>query len=75
MDIFVPIDIEGSLKKSAQDGRGKEWYVRGFASTPDLDLQGDIVRPSGLDIDYFVKSGWVNYEQNMQSVYRQIIVM
>lgn len=69
MDIFVPIDIEGSLKKSAQEGKGKEWFVRGFASTPDLDLQGDIVRPSGLDIDYFVKSGWVNYEHKQDAKY------
>lgn len=69
LNIFVPMDIEGSFRKSEEEGRGKEWYVRGYASTPDLDLQGDIVQPAGIDIDYFVKSGWINYEHKQDAKY------
>lgn len=67
LDIFIPMDIEGSIRKSDQEGRGKEWYVRGYASTPDLDLQGDIVQPSGIDIEYFKKHGWINYEHKQDA--------
>lgn len=69
LDIFVPIDITSSINKSTQEGRGKDWYVRGFASTPDLDLQGDIVQPAGIDINYFVNSGWINYEHKQDAKY------
>lgn len=69
MNIFVPIDIESSLRKSNEEGEGNTWYVRGFASTPDLDLQGDIVQPSGIDIEYFKSSGWVNYEHQQDAKY------
>lgn len=71
MDIFVPIDIDSSIAKSEESekvGTG-EWYVRGYASTPHLDLQGDIVQPAGIDIDYFVKSGWINYEHKQDAKY------
>lgn len=67
MNIFIPIDIEGSIRKSNEEGQGKKWYVRGYASTPDLDLQGDIVQPSGIDIEYFKKHGWINYEHKQEA--------
>ena len=67
MNIFIPIDIAGSIKKSQEEGNGVDWYIRGFASTPDLDLQGDIVQPSGIDINYFKSSGWINYEHQQDA--------
>lgn len=67
MNIFIPIDIAGSIKKSQEEGNGEDWYIRGFASTPDLDLQGDIVQPSGIDINYFKSSGWINYEHQQDA--------
>lgn len=64
----MPIDTKSSLEKSREsevsDPDGGNWYVRGFASTPDLDLQEDIVDPSAIKIDYFVKSGWLNFEHS-----------
>lgn len=69
MNIFVPIDIESSLKKSKDTEGGENWYVRGFASTPSLDLQGDIVQPSGIDIEYFKNYGWINYEHQQDARY------
>lgn len=57
-DIYIPLDVEGSIEKTdnQKDSDGN-WYVRGYASTPNRDLQGEIVIPQGIDIDYFVKSG------------------
>lgn len=69
MNIFIPMDIESSLRKSNEEGKGEQWYVRGYASTPDLDLQGDIVQPSGIDIEYFKKHGWLNYEHKQDAKY------
>lgn len=71
MKIYIPIDIDSSLEKSAKSGKDDEgdWYVRGYASTPHLDLQNEIVQPSGIDIDYFVKSGWLNYEHKQDAEY------
>lgn len=59
--IFVPLDIENSIQKSESVNDG-EWYVQGYATTPDLDLQGDIILPQGIDISYFIENGWINYE-------------
>lgn len=67
-NIFVPIDVAGSVEKSEQANDG-EWYVQGYATTPDLDLQGDIILPQGIDISYFVTKGWVNYEHKQDAEY------
>lgn len=67
-NIFVPLDIESSVTKSQESDDG-EWYVQGFATTPDLDLQGDIVAPSGIDASYFMTKGWINYEHKQDAEY------
>lgn len=64
--IFVPVDIQGSVNKSEEDG---EWYVRGYATTPDLDLQDDIILPNGIDMNYFLTKGWINYEHKQDAEY------
>ena len=72
-NFFMPIDMENSFKKSESSNNGTEegdWYVSGFASTPDLDLQNDIVRPDAIDIDYFVKNGYLNYEHRDEPEYK-----
>lgn len=68
MNIFVPAEIVKSTEVTV-DSNGTEtsvgdWYVRGYASTPDLDLQGEVVEPQGIDINYFIKSGYINYEHS-----------
>lgn len=69
LELFVPIDIEDSIAKSNDRQDEKNWYVCGFASTPDLDLQQDIVSPPGIDIGYFKKHGWINYEHKQDTEY------
>ena len=58
-DIYVPLE-RTYLKKNTDGSNNGEWYVRGYASTPSLDLQGDIIPPEAINIDYFIKSGWIN---------------
>lgn len=67
VNVFVPIDLEKSFSKSKATEDGKGWYVQGFASTPDLDLQNDIVAPTGIDISYFKEYGWINYEHKQDA--------
>ena len=62
--MFVPIDLDESIKKSNDHSTEKSWYLRGYATTPDLDLQDDIVDPSGIDISHFIEHGYINYEHN-----------
>ncbi|AIW03339.1 prohead protease [Bacillus phage Mater] len=60
--MFVPIDLEDSIKKSNDNDTEQAWYLRGYATTPDLDLQEDIVDPTGIDISHFIENGYINYE-------------
>lgn len=69
MKLFVPIDIAKSIEKSNESGEDGDWYIAGYASTPTLDLQGEIVQPSGIDIGYFVENGWINYEHKNDAEY------
>ncbi|AII28097.1 head maturation protease [Bacillus phage Bobb] len=62
VEVFVPIDLEETVKKNSADPQEKSWYLKGYATTPDLDLQDDIVDPKGLSINYFIEQGYLNYE-------------
>jgi Caudovirus prohead serine protease len=62
IDLFVPIDVDESIKKSAEDTTEKSWYLKGYATTPDLDLQEDIMDPTGIDIQQLIEHGYINYE-------------
>lgn len=68
--LFVPIDLEESIKKSQEDPTGKSWYVSGYATTPDLDLQDDIVDPNGIDISHLITHGYINYEHYQGEEYK-----
>lgn len=67
-NIVVPMDIEDSINKSEESNDGG-WYARGYATTPDLDLQGDIVVPAGVDASYFMTKGFINYEHKPDAEY------
>lgn len=49
---YVPLE----LVKSDKDGEADEWQIKGIASTPDEDLQGETVDQDGLDIS-LLKAG------------------
>ena len=65
--LFLPAETH-VLEKSL-NGKEHGNYVRGWASTPDQDSEGDIVLPSSLDISYFLSQGSINYEHQMGSQY------
>lgn len=67
VNIFVPVDFK--LEKSIS-GEEHGNYVRGWATTPDLDLEGDIILPEEIDISYFLSRGYINYEHKSGVGYR-----
>lgn len=58
MTAFLPMSVEKSDK-----GENSDWYIEGLASTPDMDYQGDIIRPDAIDYKtVFEDHGWITYE-------------
>lgn len=55
---WVPMDLCKSDSKEAKES-GKRW-VQGIASTPDKDLQHEIVDKNGIDFSYFLEYGYLN---------------
>lgn len=56
---FVPFS---AIEKSDK-GKEGSWIISGLASTPDLDFQGEVILPEGINYtDYFEKNGWITYE-------------
>jgi hypothetical protein len=70
VNIFAPINVDESILKSEQEGDGKDWYVTGYATTADLDLQDDIVDPQGIDISHLLSHGYINYEHQQSPEYK-----
>jgi len=56
-NFFIPCDIEKSKNKKGED----VMRVKGIASTPDEDSQGEYLDPKGFDLSRFVDSGYINY--------------
>lgn len=66
IQLFLPINM-ADLKKSLS-GNEKGNYVRGWASTPDLDRQEDIIDPKGIDATQLFQHGYVNYEHDSSKI-------
>jgi len=62
--IFLP--IEKSLKSDEEHGR----FVRGYASTPEEDVVGDVVLPSEINITSFMSRGYINYEHEQGDMFK-----
>jgi hypothetical protein len=67
----IPVELEKS-----QDANGEEvWSIKGIASTPDTDLQGEVVDQNGLDIS-LLKAGRglfnVDHQRGPENVIGQI---
>lgn len=57
----VFVEAEPDLVKSNET---KKRIIRGYASTPASDRQGESLVQKGLDISDFIKSGWLNYDHD-----------
>lgn len=67
-NLFVPLE-EKSFKKSS-NGKEDTYLIRGYASTPHKDRDGDIVLPGNLNIKDFISRGFINYEHKQGDAYR-----
>lgn len=56
---FVPADIE-KAEDSDSGERGK-MKIKGVASTPDRDSDDEVLDPNGFVLDFFLKSGFLNW--------------
>lgn len=59
-DVFLPLE---SVKKSNSED-SDSYIISGYASTMDKDLQGETIIPEGIDCNYLVENGWIDYEHN-----------
>lgn len=66
MQIYVPlIDLIKSEPSNKMESKtGIIGKIRGLASTPDLDYQGEKVVQKGLDIRSFLKNGFLNLDHD-----------
>lgn len=56
-NFWMPLDIQKSGK-----GDDEEWVIKGIASTEDKDFEGETLIPNGYNLDYLMKSGFLNWE-------------
>jgi len=54
----MELDIKKSLEESTEDKR----IIYGYASTPDTDVENEIILSNNLDISYFVEHGYFNWD-------------
>ena len=67
-DVFVPID---TIKKSSDISKTKNgnYIVAGYASTGNIDLDGETIEPEGIDYDYLMgPNGFIDYEHDVDNV-------
>lgn len=67
----IPVELEKSKNAEGDE----EWSIKGIASTPDADLQGEVVDQNGLDIS-LLKAGRglfnVDHQKGPENVIGQI---
>lgn len=63
-NIFIP--ISKSIKSDGEHGR----FVKGWASVPKEDRDGDIILPRELDISLLMRKGYINYEHKKGGKYK-----
>jgi len=63
-DMVCTLDDVGFLKA----GEGNEMRMFGWASTPNLDADGERVIQEGLDVDPLLKSGWINWNHQSHKI-------
>lgn len=50
------------MEKSLTSASDQRRYIYGYASTPDEDVEGETILTKGLDVSYFRKYGFFNYD-------------
>lgn len=66
-DVFVPMTGVDTIK--SDDGKSnKDYIISGLASTPDTDFDGETILPEGMNIDYLLNNGWIDYEHDTDNI-------
>lgn len=68
-NFFVPIDFEKSVNKKGE----KVMKIKGIASTPDEDSEGETLLPVGFDLTRFLNIGYLNYNHGAKNDASKII--
>lgn len=72
-NIFVPL-TENSFEVVTKDDERSDKqhgnYIRGYATTSHQDREGDIILPGALDIEDFLKWGYINYEHKQGDAFK-----
>lgn len=63
--VLFEIPIEMELRKS--EG-GDRRIVRGYASTENMDQDGEVILQNGIDFSYLLKSGFLNYDHQTREL-------
>jgi len=61
---FIPLEFEKA--KNSKTGQ-EDMCIKGIASTADRDSDGEILDPSGFELDYFLKNGFVNWHHQSKN--------
>lgn len=59
----IPVELE--LKKSVTGGRR---IIKGYASTENVDQQGEVILQNGIDFAPLLKSGFINYDHQYKQL-------
>lgn len=69
INFTIPFEISKGIVNADGDVVDKDitdfdvnsMYIEGLASSDKLDLDNQVLKPSGFILDYFLKSGFINY--------------
>jgi len=59
---FAQFSIEPKSADNVSATKEKQWYIKGIASTSAKDLDGENIQVEGLDISYFKRYGFINFD-------------
>ena len=63
--ILFELPVELELRKSADGGRR---IIRGYASTEQMDQDGEVILQNGIDFSPLLKSGFLNYDHQYRNI-------
>lgn len=64
----LPVSDLEIVEKADEKGRPPGRYIKGYASTEALDGEGEKVAQKGLDLGYFLRRGWINYDHRRDDI-------
>jgi hypothetical protein len=72
-NFWIPLDEDIEKSKKNDKGEVKEMRVKGVASTPDEDSDGEELIPIGFDLSRFLNNGYINWNHQSKNDPNKII--